>query len=590
MLTRILASLIVCAFMVINLAMADKIETAFTGYIIESEKEVKLSEIVSSMPKKYQKLNWSIKKLHKSEFIYEIRLKKSIVGESSEFWDFSYSMLKNKNIKYFDPMFEPSTKDIKARNTLLNMNQKDFFEVATNNCDIPLEQRSRFKKNGVNICEFKSSDDFSWPDKKFLKFTKAWDFTNKKGEGVVIGHPDSGYTFHPEVFENVITSKSVDFVDDDKEATDSYEGYAHGHGTATSSVFISPQGYQPYKFTSDHIAVYGNNPNKAPYITGVAPKAKVISYRVMNGNVILFSFTKLTQAIKEATEQGVDVISISLGGPLPMPWLGRAIKKAVKKGVIIVAAAGNYIPDLIFDKFVVWPAAYKKTIAVAASDSDGFAWEHSSRGKKIDITVPGAGVWVARSKKRDYGKVTEVGRGSGTSFSVAYLVGAASLFLSHHGKDNLVEAYGSENMTNLFRYMLAKHAYTTPANWNSEEFGPGILDVYKLVSAPLPTKEELEQGFSVESTSSELEGIFPGSEAIISNHLRGSSALEVDASSDDTAVGVGNELSYHLSSDLELFGYFEELNKNQSQENIKNFKEKLKKMDPSEALKTHFEL
>ena len=40
--------------------------------------------------------------------------------------------------------------------------------------------------------------------------------------------------------------------------------------------------------------------------------------------------------------------------------------------------------------------------------------------------------------------------------------------------------------------MLAHHAYNSPEGWDSEKYGPGILDVYKLISAPLPDVQDLQ--------------------------------------------------------------------------------------------------
>ena len=50
-----------------------------------------------------------------------------------------------------------------------------------------------------------------------------------------------------------------------------------------------------------------------------------------------------------------------LGGTLPSPALQEAVRRAIKTGTIVLAAAGNQV------RFVVFPAAFDEVIAVAAS-------------------------------------------------------------------------------------------------------------------------------------------------------------------------------------------------------------------------------
>ena len=54
------------------------------------------------------------------------------------------------------------------------------------------------------------------------------------------------------------------------------------------------------------------------------------------------------------------MISMSLGGPFGSGFLERAIGRAVDSGLIVLAAAGNYWP------WVVYPARYNEVVGVAA--------------------------------------------------------------------------------------------------------------------------------------------------------------------------------------------------------------------------------
>ncbi len=59
-----------------------------------------------------------------------------------------------------------------------------------------------------------------------------------------------------------------------------------------------------------------------------------------------------------------------------------AIQRAVDDGMIIIAAAGNYVP------WVVFPARLPSVIAVAACNINQLPWEHSSYGKEVTVTAP----------------------------------------------------------------------------------------------------------------------------------------------------------------------------------------------------------
>jgi hypothetical protein len=126
-----------------------------------------------------------------------------------------------------------------------------------------------------------------------------------QGDGILIGHPDTGYTLHPQLDSSrVLARDGRDFEDGDANPSDPLVGKSPGHGTATGSVIISG-------VDSD--------------VTGVVPQAKLIPLRVTK-SVVLFSYGKLTEAIYFASDNGHHVLSISLGGPLSSRFLRRAVR------------------------------------------------------------------------------------------------------------------------------------------------------------------------------------------------------------------------------------------------------------------------
>jgi thermitase len=287
------------------------------------------------------------------------------------------------------------------------------------------------------------------------------------GEGVVVAHPDTGYTRHPEIWlddpqtNRVLASEGYDYVDDDPDAFDPLEGSFPGHGTSTASVIMS-----------DH------NPGQEPKrVSGTAPLASLVPFRVST-SVIHFSFRNVTKAIYRAAEQKRHVISMSLGGPIGFGSLQRAIQHAIDQGIVVLAAAGNIWPS------VVYPAKFDEVIAVAACNCKAEPWSLSSRGREVDVTAPGESVW--RAQTDEVGGPYSVEMSNGTSYAVAVTAGACALWLAFHGRDRLIRDYGAENVPSIFKELLMRHGVDTPPEWDQEKFGAGILNVEKLLAAPLP--------------------------------------------------------------------------------------------------------
>ena len=298
--------------------------------------------------------------------------------------------------------------------------------------------------------------------------SEAWALTpppggKQQGEGVTICHPDSGYSLHTELDEEALDkANAIDLIDKSGNGMDplNYSGNV-GHGTATGSVLISRGGVSPL---GDTIPPGG--------VQGVAPKATIIPIRTLK-RVALFLDSDVAKAVNYARGKNCDVLSMSLGGA-GFFGLEKAIRLAVEKqNKIIVAAAGNCVG------FVVAPAKYASTIAVAASNIANEPWEGSSKGRTVTITAPGEDVWIARRKRND-ARINVTEPSDGTSFATATTAAAAANWIAFHGRSSLDVARGNHSMTELFGFAL-KHAVNTPPGWDTSRYGPGILDLKKLL-------------------------------------------------------------------------------------------------------------
>ncbi|BAZ07963.1 S8 family peptidase [Calothrix sp. NIES-3974] len=320
------------------------------------------------------------------------------------------------------------------------------------------------------------SSDVTWGLQQ-IRVLDAWqkyfpDPHHPPGHGIIIAHPDTGYTEHPEIIPNLLLEQSFNFLRPNQKPLDNLETSGGeiinnpGHGTSTASLAISPPGPQ---------ATYPNG----KYIVGVAPGAKLLPLRVTY-SVVLLSVRNLAEAIEYATDQGCHIITISLGTAFANQRLRSAILYAQKRGVIIVAAAGTMVP------YVVYPAAYDEVIAVTSSNIRREVWWGASRGRQVDVTAPGESLWHAKTRKNASGEFTfNIEQDSGTSFSAPIVAGVAALWLSYHGRDNLIARYGEEKIPFIFNQLLRDSCEKFPT-WRPNRFGAGIVNTEKLLAAPLP--------------------------------------------------------------------------------------------------------
>jgi serine protease len=287
----------------------------------------------------------------------------------------------------------------------------------------------------------------------------VWQSLKVTGKGVRVGHPDTGYTQHQEILgPRLRITDGYDFEGNKANPLDPMSGQHPGHGTATASVIFS-----------------GTKSN--PRVAGVAPEAELVPLRVSD-SVMHFDFSNLTQALYRARDRGCQIVSMSLGGPWAGRSLSRAVDQVVNDGLILLAAAGNVWP------WVVYPAKFDNVIAVAACNVATKPWAKSASGPAVDVTAPGESVWRAYSKKNASAIAYSVERSSGTSYAVATTAGVCALWLQHHGVVALQKKYGAR-LASVFLQLVRDHSRPV-SGWDKKNYGPGVLDAQRLLAAPLP--------------------------------------------------------------------------------------------------------
>lgn len=314
-----------------------------------------------------------------------------------------------------------------------------------------------------------------------IRCDEAWAIEPTRGDGIRIGHPDTGYTLHPNLGVDALDlTRDRDFLANDDDARDPLVSPDDspwplpfpGHGTTTASV-MTGQG------------------TEATGIVGVAPGARVVPLRAVESVIQLFD-SDVARAVDHARTTGCHVVSISIGGK-GFFGLEAAIQRAVDAGMIVLGAAGNNVG------IVVAPASYPNCLAVAATGPDDQPWPESSRGRAVDVSAPGWGVHVAGYVWVNDTPRARVFRSSGTSYAATHLAGVAALWLAHHGPDTLRERYGPR-VQSVFLTLLKAGGARVPAGWDATEFGAGIVDAAAMLTATLPA-ESADRRASVPQTS-----------------------------------------------------------------------------------------
>ena len=373
-----------------------------------------------------------------------------------------------------------------------------------------------------------------------ISIQAAWEYSENHGEkpfgeGIRIGHPDSGYRVHPILESARIDLNSADdFIGGPDDQDPLHEEDDGNHGLSTASVILGAEGE----------------------MSGVAPKATLIPLRVAQTNgfiplpvLINGGMYRLRKAIDKAVAENCQVISISLGNWIDDGLVYDAIERAISKGVIVLAAAGNTVGTVVF------PARFEKVIGVAGSNIEKTRWGDSCRGPEVDVTAPAESIWRAYIDKNS--KQT-IGKNCGTSFAVAITAGIAALWLAHHGTK--LDAYrGKPELVEAFRHILLKTCDKSPA-LPEGEFGAGIVNALKVLEydlAQLPhsgTLREKENQRKPPGIFEKLQKLYPELEPEdLKQRLKHLLKLTTDEQLTDALHDIGDELFFKLAIDIPLF-------------------------------------
>ncbi len=230
------------------------------------------------------------------------------------------------------------------------------------------------------------------------------------GRGVTLCVMDTGVSPHLDLCmpQNRII-EAVDFVGGQKYTYDD-----NGHGTFVAGVAC------------------GNGISSARSVKGVAPKANLLSLKVIekNGESGTFKILDGMQWLFDNFRRyGVRVVCMSFGAE-PLDYadpLKIGAEMLARSGLIVVAASGNSGVNTLKS-----PAISNEVIAVGAADSNDKVADFSSRGSYKGISRPDVYAIGTNVKGLQAGGVYS--SMSGTSCAAPYVAGACCLLCQKYGK------------------------------------------------------------------------------------------------------------------------------------------------------------
>ncbi|MFJ7832561.1 S8 family serine peptidase [Peribacillus sp. NPDC097284] len=151
-------------------------------------------------------------------------------------------------------------------------------------------------------------------------------------------------------------------------------------------------------------------------IAGIAPNVKIIPVNVFSENEA--DIFTIIDGIDYAVKSGADIINLSLTMEDYTEVLDYSIQSAWKKGILIVAAAGN--EDTKTEQY---PAALEHVLGVSATTKQDKKADFSNYGASIDLAAPGLDIY-STVPWNSYDVM------SGTSMAAPVVSGVSALVLS----------------------------------------------------------------------------------------------------------------------------------------------------------------
>ena len=313
---------------------------------------------------------------------------------------------------------------------------------------------------------------------------RAWDITTGSSD-VVIAILDTGIDLdHPDLQSGIVGG--YDFVSNDSNAND-----GNMHGTACASIAAG-------------------RTNNLIGVSGICWDCSLMPVKVLSDDGY-GDFDDIINGVVWASDNGAQVISMSLGGGGYVSSFDNAIDYAHDNGTIVISASGND------NGSISYPAAYDNSLAVGAmspcnerksySSCDGENFWGSNYGNGLDFVAPGVRIHSATIG----GYTTTF---NGTSSACPHAAGVAGLIYS------IAPGMPPSEV----RLAMQINSVDIGSTGYDNQTGWGRLNAYNAVSnlAEQPDVEINVDSFNIEMSANQI----LTESFIIANTLEGEADLE----------------------------------------------------------------
>lgn len=284
---------------------------------------------------------------------------------------------------------------------------------------------------------------------QIIRTPTAWDVTTGSPE-TIIAVIDTGIDCsHPDLVGKCVNGYNA--ITDLPIAPDANSD-DHGHGTHVGSTAAGAT-------------------NNAIGVAGICWHCRIMPVKVLDSGGG-GEWLTLAEGIRWATDNGADIINMSLGGSLADPTVDSAVNYAYASGVIVISACGNSGSEPC-----LYPASFQNSMAVTCTTNTDARCSFSSQGLEADVAAPGSGILAAvptgacsLCDPSGYKLL------SGTSMSTPHVAGVAGLIRSLHPEYTVEQVWG----------LLQQSADDKGTVGFDRQFGFGRVNAFRAVTEPAP--------------------------------------------------------------------------------------------------------
>jgi subtilisin family serine protease len=256
------------------------------------------------------------------------------------------------------------------------------------------------------------------------------------GKGIKVAILDTGITSHPDLPTPIVNKSYIR----GESAND-----GNGHGTHCAGISVGRNG------------------------VGAAPNAELMNYKVLS-NGGSGSSSGIAKAVRDAVNDGANIISMSLGGGGPDKETNDNIDYALSNGVLVFVAAGNsgYNGS---GNTIGWPGRHRTAICVGAIQSNGQIANFSSGGPEMECSSPGHNI-ISCGLRSNYVSM------SGTSMATPDAAGKGALMYEAMFR----EGYSAISIMDEITNRIKRYTEDAGKPGFDNSHGYGILSIDKILS------------------------------------------------------------------------------------------------------------